>query len=382
MPLWKIESLEWPTQNFSGVDPLDVLIEYDGPLTFTFKDVVGNLMLAHLCASESDRSRYVVVPTDDAIISELKEGTRSIAGALTQPLLWLIDVANDGAILGCWAQRVADLPAGAIPKPNVLLYEDLAEKSKTAKFLRSGSQGQIAFDGAPVSDHKIDLGFYGKFLDRFQNLFDATANAMFGALVGNLRGGLAIASSYAIDLIPPTTESDHLINFINTKVDPDRPTQVFDRVVSMMVDKKAPAETVDIVTREQKVRLQYGSVLELMSHNGATILMRTRQMPDGRKLTNYEAGERFRSIKALGFPFGNISVEGKLIGGLIKKSGKAPVRFDIESERVTYHGKISEAALEKMEKCHLGDDVIAKLKVEAEGDNPQTYELLDIDPVA
>lgn len=125
MALWKINAKPWPIETLGEIVPSEVLAAYDGPLTFTFLDAVGNQMFAHLCAAEGDLIRYLVAPTNDRIIHRLKHGFISIRSAIDQPLLWVVDVESGGVVARCWAQKLKDLPPGAVPDSDVMLYPEL-----------------------------------------------------------------------------------------------------------------------------------------------------------------------------------------------------------------------------------------------------------------
>jgi hypothetical protein len=321
--------------------------------------------------------RYVVAPTSDAVIDGLKIGAISIRAALDQTILWLVDVANDGAVVACWSQRINDLPAGAVPAPNVLLYRHLSQEYKTTRFVRSESDGQIAFDGTPVHDHEIAFGFYGKFIERFQELYNTVSRVFSGKTFGDLRGGLGVVSSYAIDVNVPDQGKDV---FGIDEADTAGAKAAFDFVASMMSGDRDTPELAAAITQHQDLRKQYGSVLELMSKKGAVVLFRTRQVPAGRRLTNQDATLKFNALKELGLPYGSMSISGKLIGSQIERVGKTPISFTLKvSDTLTYTGTIQSGVIDKVVE-QFGKMVLAKIRVHVDGDKPQTYELVDVLP--
>jgi len=125
MPLWEIHAKQWSGQNFLQVAPEEIFAEFGQLLTFTFRDSFGNLSLAHLCASDLDRARYAVAPTDRRIVRELLSGAISVRDALDQPWTWVVDVGANGSVLSSWAIRITDFPPDALPDPEVLLYPEL-----------------------------------------------------------------------------------------------------------------------------------------------------------------------------------------------------------------------------------------------------------------
>jgi len=101
------------------------LAELDEPLTFTFNDESGALLLAHLCSHDENILRYIVAPTTRQIVDQLKSGARAIFGALDQPMVWLMDVGIDAAVTDVWVGTLGGLPPRVLPAPDVMLYAHL-----------------------------------------------------------------------------------------------------------------------------------------------------------------------------------------------------------------------------------------------------------------
>src|SRR5258706_15456592 len=119
MALWTIKLPPWPGANFKDISPEEVLIEYDGPLTFTFRDQVGGLMLAHLLVGDDAQRRFLVAPTTTSLVEQLKAGSISVRGALDQALVWLIDVDPQGHVINTWSTSLTSLPADVLPAADV-----------------------------------------------------------------------------------------------------------------------------------------------------------------------------------------------------------------------------------------------------------------------
>ena len=125
MSLWPVHLRPWLGQNLRRVAPLEVLAELDEPLTFTFNDESGALLLAHLCSHDENILRYIVAPTTRQIVDQLKSGARAIFGALDQPMVWLMDVGIDAAVTDVWVGTLGGLPPRVLPAPDVMLYAHL-----------------------------------------------------------------------------------------------------------------------------------------------------------------------------------------------------------------------------------------------------------------
>jgi hypothetical protein len=142
MPLWQVQLQEWTGGTIKYVDPLEILVDFDQPLTFTFKDEAGTLLLAHLVSRDDRLSRYVVAPTTDQIVNQLKSGARAIIAALDQPILWLMDVAPDGMVAKVWVGNLKGIPSPVLPASDVMLYAHLAPMIRlraTGKLIEPGS---------------------------------------------------------------------------------------------------------------------------------------------------------------------------------------------------------------------------------------------------
>jgi hypothetical protein len=164
MPLWPVQLRPWPGENFGQVNPERVLVEYDGLLTFTFKDTAGNLMLAHLSDEDGPHARYIVAPTTAKDIERLEKGTVSLRGALNQPLIWLLDIAS-GKAMDVWCGSLNDIPDGFKPFEDAMLFPSLKPLFKLK---------------VPDIRHRYRLGAVGATAAR--SLFESAEHAVAGLL--------------------------------------------------------------------------------------------------------------------------------------------------------------------------------------------------------
>jgi hypothetical protein len=130
MPLWPVQLQSWPRSNFTKVEPQEALVDYDGPITFTFyDDDDGGLMLAHSVGADGGLVRFIVAPTSPATIARLKSAALSVRAALDQPVIWLLDTAADGTITSQWAGTLSAIPSEVIPAEGVMLLPSLEPRS-------------------------------------------------------------------------------------------------------------------------------------------------------------------------------------------------------------------------------------------------------------
>ena len=125
MALPEVNLPQWNGSNFGRVTPIEVLVAYDGPITFTFRDAVGVMMLAHLVDEDSTHGRYVVAPTSARIIGRLKAGAISVRDALDQPIVWLVDTVGGEEIARSWAVSFGRILPRFLPAADVMLNPSL-----------------------------------------------------------------------------------------------------------------------------------------------------------------------------------------------------------------------------------------------------------------
>jgi hypothetical protein len=117
--------------NWLELTPETILYAYDGPRTFTCKDAVGNLYLAHWCDDDADRSRFLVVAFSETLLQELTTGGINVRDALSRPRAWIFDLDDEWDVVRCWRINVDDLPEGVLPKAGVMLWSNLPTRIKT-----------------------------------------------------------------------------------------------------------------------------------------------------------------------------------------------------------------------------------------------------------
>ncbi len=382
MALWKVNSPKSTSHAFTKVVPEDVLAEFDVPLTFTFSDDRGSTMLAHLSAVGIRTSRYLVCPTNQWSINELRSGIISVHSALGHQPLWLADVGPDGTVISAWETVPSELPAGALPEPDALLTAELeeaqAKDDKIALFKESRNAARVAFDGGPVSGHEIEARFFGLFVQKASELLVGIC-AFLNAPSPKLRLGMTMPSSYAIDMNVADREEAMFAD--NRSSDIDKINEAFELLVSLMVDGQPPQQALTLVKRVYHLRQQYGGILELISNNAVTVAIRTRKNPRSRKMSGMEAGERLKLVRDLGYPFMHLNITGTLISGSIEKVGRTTphfaIRVDEAGQSEVYQGSISNEAIEQMRSPQLGDQVKAKLQLREEAGD-QKYVLTGI----
>ena len=110
---------------FEPFEPVDVFYEFDGPRVFTLKDRDNELNLAYWSDEDSDICRYVVVPTTETILDDLKVGRISVLEALNQPRCWLCDINSEGDLSAVHRVDFNAVPGDSLPTAGTMLLPSL-----------------------------------------------------------------------------------------------------------------------------------------------------------------------------------------------------------------------------------------------------------------
>ncbi|UCI33254.1 hypothetical protein [Mesorhizobium sp. B4-1-4] len=125
MTIWQIESTPAPWLRISSLSPLQVLDEFDEPTLFTFKSSDDQLLLAYQCGQDRGISRYLLVPADEHLVSQIEGNRLPLRDALVGGgWAWLVDRLAGGKLTEPVAIDPNKLPATALPKPGATLSID------------------------------------------------------------------------------------------------------------------------------------------------------------------------------------------------------------------------------------------------------------------
>lgn len=125
MPHWHANEKRFPTNLIGAISPIEVLYDYDWPITFTFECGLG-LFLAHLVTVDGKTRHHVCVPIKHDDVAKLKSGEFSIRDVFDRPLLWIIGCDDEGNAVEVYTVAGLEcLSATAIPADGVMLYPHL-----------------------------------------------------------------------------------------------------------------------------------------------------------------------------------------------------------------------------------------------------------------
>jgi len=123
--MWAVVGTPKDTSYFGRFEPIDVLIWYDCPRTFTLYDQDGGLCLVRWLDEDAETMRYPVAPVTSKQIEQLQRGDLTLRESLDQPRVYVVDQTNDGDVRSVWLTQLVDLPQDALPVPRTMLYRSL-----------------------------------------------------------------------------------------------------------------------------------------------------------------------------------------------------------------------------------------------------------------
>lgn len=129
-------------------EPIDILDEYEGPVTFTFKNDDGMLLLAHIYtpATDDGPAQYLATPFDEEGVQELRTGRLTIRDALMDQRWGFLVTGEPWAQVTLKPVKLTSLPQDLIPGRNSVLRMEFLPLL-TLRLLGSNLQG----DSVPVS---------------------------------------------------------------------------------------------------------------------------------------------------------------------------------------------------------------------------------------
>ena len=119
--VWDIPGRDVDAGVVGALDPVEVLVDVDGPRLYVARGPAGDELLVYQCAEESGRFGWVVVPTDAQAIEQVRAGQVAVRDALQQPWAWFVTQGYDGTVQRARRVRIADVPASVLPAPGVTL---------------------------------------------------------------------------------------------------------------------------------------------------------------------------------------------------------------------------------------------------------------------
>lgn len=110
----------WP--EIETLDPEDVIDEYDGPRLFTVRSRDGNLLLVYHCGEDPATERFLLVPADTDLVTEIQANALPLRAALLgRGWAWIVDRRRNGTLDGPFKVDPRELPEHALPAEGVRL---------------------------------------------------------------------------------------------------------------------------------------------------------------------------------------------------------------------------------------------------------------------
>lgn len=118
--LWTIPGCEVsPEKTVGRLEPVDVLIDIDGPRLFTAVTPAGDELLVYHAAENEYELRRIAVTTDRAIVAKLRVGELVLCEALRRPWMWIVTQSFAGSILRVHRVAFEAIPAEVLPAEGI-----------------------------------------------------------------------------------------------------------------------------------------------------------------------------------------------------------------------------------------------------------------------
>src|SRR5262249_23656152 len=104
--MWPVAGIPKESSLYGSFDPIEVLVDFDGPRTFTVQDQDGGLCLAHWMDDSREVARFVVVPFTDILLGRMRRGELAVRDALDQPRVYIVDVEHGAGVRSVWLTRL------------------------------------------------------------------------------------------------------------------------------------------------------------------------------------------------------------------------------------------------------------------------------------
>lgn len=123
--MWTVEGQDTDWPKLDSLEPECVLDFYDEPRLFTVRTDEHVQLLAYFCDRDSDIDRFILVPTGDDLVIEIKQNLITLRDALrSQPLAWLIDRNLEGSLSRPRLVDLRKLPENVLPREGARLSAD------------------------------------------------------------------------------------------------------------------------------------------------------------------------------------------------------------------------------------------------------------------
>jgi hypothetical protein len=212
---WTPSGKQLPPDFLGDLQPEDVLVDYEGPRSFTARDRSGELLFAHQCGESDDIWRYAIVPFSESRLAELTHGRLDLWSALSQPRLWIVDITVDGSVVSCVSTSLNEIPETCRPHRGVMLY---AEHEPLLSLRAIGHHVEMG---------RANLGVLREQLDSMRTGLRCLAEAALGLPPAKgppskqTRGyydlpALMLAGSVQVSVYPPADPQGKLFDFDDT----------------------------------------------------------------------------------------------------------------------------------------------------------------------
>jgi hypothetical protein len=266
MPDWTPSKRPDQRRAFSEIEPLDVLYELDDePIIFS---AISNdhLVLCYKITNLGEYSKYIVSPTSETTIRDVRQGTMPIRNAVVQPWQWLIEASDENfEVRRSWTLDSLAMPESILPKEGVPLYYQ--HRQDHAPYL------SIKFSGGNVEAGLIPFGVIKAAVDdvyvSLQNIFTSAVRRVARDWTeSRLRRALEIPTRQMVHASLMIAIEKPVINFENrdARLDRDRMDEsIEDARDTFLNSALAIANNINNATAIRSIATEHLDTLEIIS---------------------------------------------------------------------------------------------------------------------
>lgn len=128
-PLGSVPGREVSPSMVGALEPVEVLVDIDGPRLFVALSPAGDELLAYHAEETDTELGWIVVPTDASTRAHLRAGETPLRDALRQPWVWIVTQAVTGEVLRATRVVFEDIPDDYLP---LISAPPLSQAQRTA----------------------------------------------------------------------------------------------------------------------------------------------------------------------------------------------------------------------------------------------------------
>jgi hypothetical protein len=159
------------------VEPVEVLYDFDGPMLFVSRGGPFPLLCYKIDESE-DQSQYILTPTNEDVVKNLRAGKIALRTALSQSWMWVVVTDSEYRVKRSWSLSPSSFPDDVLPEAGFGIYHEHGVVDEKAAQAESAFLS-IKFRGGDIRNGTIPFGVLKNAVDEaYESLWRIFAPAV------------------------------------------------------------------------------------------------------------------------------------------------------------------------------------------------------------